>query len=337
MATPTLRALRHRFPTPTRIIGVMRPYVAQVLAGTPWLNDQLLWDRRSNKPELRSKALIPALQALRPNMAITLTNSFHSAWAAWRSGAGERIGYSRNLRAFLLNNRPAAPRNGWRFRPWSAVDQYLTLAQAAGCDVSNRQLQLATLPVDESGAERAWRELGLAGQRVVAVNIGSATSPARVWPQESVEQLCRELVTDSTTSVLLLCGPKERADVAAIEQRVGHPRVVSMVDQDLSLGVSKSVIRRSDALVTTDSGPRHIAAAFMIPTVTMFGPTDPAWSVNYSPVERWLYRDLPCRPCNKKQCPLVHHACLRELSVSQVLDALLALPSPAPLTNARAG
>lgn len=315
----------------------MRPYVSQVLAGTSWIDAQVLWDRHSKKPELSTSALVPALRAMRPEIAVTLTNSFHSAWAAWRSGASHRVGYARNLRSFLLNNRPSAPREGWRLRPWSAVDQYLTLAQAAGCEIDDHRVELATLPSDELGAERAWRELGLIGRRVIAINVGSATSPARVWPHTQVEQLCREIVGDSTAAALLLCGPKERDDVAAMEKRVGHPRVVSMAAQDLSLGVSKAVIRRCDSMVTTDSGPRHIAAAFAVPTVALFGPTDPVWSVNYSPVERWLYRDVSCRPCGKKHCPLAHHACLRQLSVSQVLDALQGLSSRPQATVAKAG
>ncbi|MFO0867552.1 MAG: glycosyltransferase family 9 protein [Pirellulales bacterium] len=322
MATPTLRALRERFPRPSRLIGIMRPYVAKVLDGTSWLDEHVLYDRHSRKPELAPRAVIQQLSVQRPDVAVLLTNSLASAWIAWRVGARQRIGFARNLRGLLLTERRYMPRNGWRRRPWSAVDQYLTLAEAAGCTIRSRQLELATLPADEAGGERVWQQLGLEGRRVIAVNSGAATAAAKMWPTARVEELCRRLVLEPDTAVLLLCGPQERESVAALCQRIAHPRVTSMADQDLSLGVSKSVIRRSHLMVSTDSGPRHMAAAFGVPTVAIFGSIAPAWSINYHPAEIRLSRELPCGPCGRKQCPLGHARCIGDITADEVLGAI---------------
>jgi heptosyltransferase-2 len=75
-------------------------------------------------------------------------------------------------------------------------------------------------------------------------------------------------------------------------------------------------------MVTTDSGPRHFAAAFRVPTVAMFGPIHPKWSVNYNARETELFLGLPCSPCNQHQCPLVHHRCMRDMSVEMVFKAV---------------
>jgi heptosyltransferase-2 len=80
-------------------------------------------------------------------------------------------------------------------------------------------------------------------------------------------------------------------------------------------------------MVTTDSGPRHLAAAFGVPTITLFGPTDPRWSDNYQAAAMHLQRDLPCIPCGQRVCPLQHHRCMRELTEEQVLTAALRLLS----------
>jgi heptosyltransferase-2 len=94
--------------------------------------------------------------------------------------------------------------------------------------------------------------------------------------------------------------------------------VTSLAEEPLSLGLSKACVRRSQLAVTTDSGPRHFAAAFGVPCVTLFGPTDPRWSWNYHPRETVLQQSLPCVPCGKRVCPLRHHACLRDLAPTTV-------------------
>lgn len=324
MATPALQALRQHFAAPTRLIGVMRPYVSKVLDGSHYLDEHLYFDRRSKNAAHLPGAVTRSLREKQVDVAILLTNSFYSGWIAWRSGARRRIGYARNLRGMLLTQAPPEERLGWKWKPKSAVDSYLQLARAAGCQPSlPPQLQLGTLPADEAGAEQAWRQLGLTGRRVVLLNTGSANAPARLWPDEYLRELCARLATQPQVSVLLLCGPVERERVAALAKAVSHPHVHSMAEQDLSLGVSKAVIRRGDVMVTTDSGPRHIAAAFQIPTVALFGPIAPAWTTNYNADETMLVRDLPCRPCGQKTCPLVHHRCLRDITVEDVYQATL--------------
>ena len=125
--------------------------------------------------------------------------------------------------------------------------------------------------------------------------------------------------------MLFLCGPAERDSVRDICRRANHPHVRSLADQKLSVGLTKACVRRSRLMVTTDSGPRHIAAAFGVPTVTLFGPTDPRWSHNYHPTSIDLHLDLPCSPCGDRICPLKHHRCMRELTVEHVMAAANAL------------
>ncbi|MFO0906079.1 MAG: lipopolysaccharide heptosyltransferase II [Pirellulales bacterium] len=338
MATPTLRALRQRYPAPTRIIGVMRPYVAKVLAGVPWLDDHLYYDRHSRKPELSTNALIRHLRAQRPDMAVLLSSSFQAAWAAWRSGARRRIGHARNLRGLLLTDRGRAARQGGAARGespgLSTVEQYLQLAELAGCTQWERRVELATLPTDEAAVDLAWTNLGLHGRRVVLLNINSAAADARLWPREHTQELARRLVAQTDVSVLLLCGPAEKEATEQLEREISHPRVHSMARQDLGLSVSRAVLKRGDLLVTTDSGPRHIAAAFATPTIVLFGPTSPQWTINYSPVEQGVSLGLSCQPCDRKTCPLLHHQCMRDLTPERVLQAVLErLPSRAALAG----
>jgi len=78
-------------------------------------------------------------------------------------------------------------------------------------------------------------------------------------------------------------------------------------------------------MITTDSGPRHFAAAFDVPVVTLFGPTDPRWSDNYHDASIDLHLDISCAPCSRRTCPFGHHRCMRDLTVDHVFAATTSL------------
>ncbi|NLF07856.1 MAG: hypothetical protein GX594_07745, partial [Pirellulaceae bacterium] len=103
------------------------------------------------------------------------------------------------------------------------------------------------------------------------------------------------------------------------------PHVVSMADQPMDLGTAKACIRRCRVMASTDSGPRHVAAALGLPVVTMFGPMLPVWSENPAQRAANLVLDLDCIGCHKRVCPLGHHRCMRDLSVDTVFDAVCRL------------
>jgi heptosyltransferase II len=83
-------------------------------------------------------------------------------------------------------------------------------------------------------------------------------------------------------------------------------------------------VRRADLLVTTDSGPRHFAAAFGTPVVTLFGPTHIAWTETYYSKAIHLQKQVPCGPCQRRVCPL-DHRCMKELTPAEVFAAATAL------------
>lgn len=111
MATPALRAMRRHFGPDARMVGILRPYLADVLAGTSWLDEQWFFDPRSNDRLRRAAAIARRMRAEKFDMAVLMTNSFRTAWLAWRSGAEQRIGYVRYGRGPLLTGK-LYPRRG---------------------------------------------------------------------------------------------------------------------------------------------------------------------------------------------------------------------------------
>lgn len=323
MATPTLRALRTRFAPDVEIVGIMRPHVAELLRGSGLVDHVWPYDPARRDFALRPRGILWRLTRERADVSVHLTNDLVSAAVARLGRVPVRAGYARNRRGWLLTHRLRAPHDGSTFLPVSALDYYLAIASALGCAEESRRMQLATVAADENAADAAWRALGIdAAEPVVLLNSSGAYGAAKLWPDEHFAVLARRIASERDHAVVVLCGPDERARAAAIAARAGHPRVRSLADQPLGLGLTKACVRRARCLVTTDSGPRHIGAAFGIPVVTIFGPTDPAWSETSFPLEIKVRRDVPCGPCGMRTCPEGHHACMRDLEPSTVFAAV---------------
>jgi heptosyltransferase-2 len=324
MCTPALRALRNHYGPQAELIGILRPYVTDVLSGTPWLDDLILFNRGS---KIRSQEVLPVANEMRRrklDAVVLLTNSFRAAAMALYAGAKQRVGYVRYARGPLLTHRLYAPRQGRRWIPTSAIDTYLELAYALGCPPESSHLELATTEADEAAADRVWQKWQLPpGDQVVVFSSGGAYGAAKLWPSEHFATLARRVASEQQLAVLVCCGPAERDVAHEIVALADHPRVVSLADEEISIGLTKACVRRSRLMITTDSGPRFFASAFDVPLVTLFGPTHMGWSATHDPQEICLQHQVPCGPCGKRTCPLGHHDCMRLLAVDRVYRTVL--------------
>jgi heptosyltransferase-2 len=329
MATPALRALRARYRD-ARLVAVCRPYVVGVVEGSPWFDGHLFLNARGPWAQ-RWPAVAWQVHRAKTELAVLFPNSFRTGLIAWLGRCRQRIGFDRYLRGGMLTKAltPARTPDG-TLKPSPVIDDYNRLAQAAGCAWPGYRIELFTTPADEAAADDVWEKFRFdPGQEVVCLNPGAAFGAAKHWPAESFAQLARDLVQLRGASVLVLCGPTEREQARRIVQLANQPGVYSLADEPLSLGLTKALVRRATLLVTTDSGPRHFAAAFDRPVVSLYGPTFIDWTRTYFGREINLQEKVPCGPCQLRICPL-DHACMKLLSPQKVLAAvqqLLARPT----------
>ena len=331
MASPFLRALRSGFPSAV-IDVVIKPHVGPTLDGAPWFDRLIPFAPKAKDPSHRTLSLLRHLRASRHDLAVLLPNSFRSALLARLGGAKRVAGYDRGGRGFLLSDRLAPPVDPkGKFIPTPIVEYYLAIARHLGCPTDSVRLELFTTEADEAAADRAWERLGLSRSgRVVTLNTGGAFGPAKSWPTAHFATLARRLVSESDASVLVVCGPGERVAARAIVSQANDPRVQSLADEPMSIGLTKACVRRSALMVTTDSGPRHFAAAFGVPVVSLFGPTNIAWTRTYHPHAVHLRHPVPCGPCQKGICPFGHHRCMMDLTPDSVYRAAARLLDSSP-------
>ncbi len=329
MATPALRALRNHFAD-ARFIGVVKPYVAGILEGGDWFDEIVPYESAGWTRGIVT--LARQLRRRRIDLALLFPNSFHSALAAYLGGCRRRIGYARYGRSWLLTDAvdPVRDRNK-KLTPSPVIDAYNLLAETPGCPQPSRRMELFTTPDDERAADQIWLKAGFEDfNEVVCLNPGAAFGSSKHWPVPHFVKLAKQIIEQRGSRVLILCGPSEAALAQEIAAEVGLAGVHALSDltdpacadqPPLSLGLSKALVRRCDLLVTTDSGPRHFAAAFDRPVITLFGPTHIAWTETFYPRAIHLQKSVPCGPCQKRICPL-DHRCMTSLTPEEVFGAV---------------
>jgi heptosyltransferase II len=306
MALPALAALRAAQPD-ARIVAVGR--WARLLSGQEVADILLPYpgpvhDRLSFARSLREEP---------PDVALLLVNSMESAVAAWQWGARRRVGFDTDARRIFLTDvvdLPSPRRH--------QVDEYGLLLGASGIAL-------------EDDAQPVWRLrsvvdkeidtlLGSAGvgrdQRVVGLHLGAAFGPSKRWSPKSFGRLAALL--DRNALCPLLLGPLESKEMAAaIVEGAGCP-VPSLVGRDRP-ALLPGLLARLACLVSGDTGVAHLAAALRVPTVTLFGPTDPQRTAPRAKTARVLCRHVACAPCFLTECP-IDHICMTGIDPEDVLS-----------------
>jgi heptosyltransferase-2 len=341
MATPTLRAIRKLYPQ-AEIAYLLRRYVKPIYTGMPWA-DRLVTYRTGKTKARAGKGmfdLAARLRSARFDMAILLTNSFKTALLCKMAGIEKVVGYERDGRGFLLSDKLLPQKDRGKFVPFPIVRYYMGLAQYLGSTERDLSMQLFVTPAEKQAAAGVLSRAGLDPELdrpasrgkppLVLLNPGAQYGAAKCWLPEHFAALADRLMTEQGATVLLSGAPKERGIIEAILSHMKHTPI-DLSTKGLSLGALKEITRRCDLMVTNDTGPRHIAAAFDVPVVTVFGPTHPEWTEIYYKKERQVAVKVFCGPCQKKTCPL-DHRCMTRVTPAMVYDTaveLLAAREPA--------
>ena len=328
MATPVLAALREHF-SGAHIACIGRGAAGQLIAGSPWY-DEFIPDAPSRAPRVRNFfRTVREVRRRRFDLAVLLPNSFRVALLARLGSAGRIVGYVRDGRGWLLSDGPTPERdeNG-RFRPVPTIDYYIGLARHLGVPVPSRRMALGVVEADRAEADRLLDRPGAAaGGPLVMLNPGASFGPSKMWAPERFGAVADELVGRCGARVIINAAPNaaERRTAALVAGAMQNKALLNLAELDNTLGLLKALLCRCDLLITNDTGPRHIAAAFGVGVVTLFGSTDPVWAQIDYDRERIIRVQLPCSPCQQKVCPQpagpLYHRCMEDISPEMVLLA----------------
>jgi heptosyltransferase-2 len=317
MSIPALEALRARWPG-AEITVAGRDSIVDLYRGQAFA-DRLVGLGAAAKGAAGAveRAAAP-LRRERFDLAVILPNSFASAWLVRRTGARERVGYSRDARRWLLTRAIRVPRPGET--PPHECYYYLELLRRAGWLAELPPVERVRLQIDPEASARAeekLRGLGATGPRV-ALAAGASYGAAKCWPAERYAEVADRLIERYGATVVLLGTPAERE----IGERIAgamRSRPVNLIGQTgtADLGAMLGACR---LFVGNDSGAMHVAAAVGLPVVAVFGSTDPDGTAPLTPERVIVRHRVSCSPCFLRYCP-VDHRCMERIEVDEVFQA----------------
>jgi heptosyltransferase-2 len=326
-----IKLLKARFPG--RPVDVLTTTLcAPLLDYMPGVRKGIVVDLPRKRLALAEQQRLAArLRAEHYGTVLVMPRTWKSALAPMLAGIAERTGFAGEFRFGLLNDI----RYGEKKLP-RMIDRCAALALPKGADLpAEWPKPQIEVPAEQAAAWRAERNLIDDGRPVVAFAPG-AVGPSKRWPVAYFAELARKL-TGEGLSVWVLGSPAEAPLAAEIVAGAG-PGARDLTSPDLRNAIL--ALKIASACVSNDSGLVHVAAAIGTPTVGIFGPTSPWHWAPLNPLAAVIETttDVPCRPCHKPTCRLVHHRCMIDIPADQVLSAVqraLANPPPRPLPEAR--
>lgn len=330
MTTPALAALRAGLPAAHITLlaspgaACLQPHLADVDSvvayAAPWM--------KASAPArpVDAVSMIRQLQADRFDAAVIFTSFSQSPLPAAQlcqlAGIGLRLAHCRENPYQLLTDWIADPEPQQTVR--HEVQRQLDLVAAIGCRTANPRLRFALDAPAHAAAAARLQSVGLdiRNRRAWLVLHPGASAPSRRYPAEGWSAFGDELATRMNCT-LLWTGSGDEADLIRQIRATMRCPGVSLANQ-LDLGEFAALLAAAPVLVTNNSGPVHLAAALGTPVVDLYALTNPQHTPWGTP-HRLLFHPVPCGFCYRSICPELHHACLRQVAPSSVVEATLAL------------
>jgi lipopolysaccharide heptosyltransferase II len=300
MAQPAMRA-----------IALQHQHDQLLIHGRPWLRDLLPY---LNLGQASFAAEIPAA-----DRAYLFPNSFGSAWRAWRAGCSERIGFKGQWRWPLLTQALSRRLN---LRHQHHRLYYLDIPTQLGIPAAEREVKLTCPAGDREAGIELMTAHGLNPEKAICVAPGAQFGGAKRYPAKSYARILSMLAEEGWQPVVL-----------GIESERGiGEQVLTNVDGPTWNAAGQTSLREALQLTSAcrlmlcnDSGFMHVAAGMEIPTVAMFGATDPARTSPSGPRVRLLYVPADCSPCLQRECTVAGQPCMANILPEAVCNACLAL------------
>ncbi|WP_457745716.1 lipopolysaccharide heptosyltransferase II [Sulfurimonas sp.] len=304
MATPAIELLaKHYQNTQFTFIG---SYVSiEALKYHP-LCERAIVDETKKAPSRLIATYKLAQELGKFDLAITFRNQLHSSLLLYFTGTALTIAKASWHSKILLSHTPKIISNQ------HLVEQYAKLAMI---DTNKFNEEIPPL--------RLYIEKQKFIKPTMGINAGATYGSAKRWYPERFAAVAKAL--SDSYNIIIFGGPNEVEMAQEIEQNLQALGVNNYTNLAGKTTIKDlcSNIGGCSLFITNDSGPMHVAAAYQVPTVAIFGPT------KYKETSQWMNKkskivrhEMDCSPCMKRECPLGHHECMTTITASEVIEAV---------------
>jgi lipopolysaccharide heptosyltransferase II len=244
------------------------------------------------------------------DMILDLWSNPRTAQITFFSGAKYKVGFAYRGRKYAYNILASDQRGEHH-----SAEHNLELLKAIDVPVISKKIHCY---VSDLNAEVGKQSLtkNFKGKNVVGI------IPSGGWPSKRCDapkwiEICRTIKSKYDVVFLVIWGPGDEKDAGFINKNLPEDSILA---PETDLSAMMGLIKNCDIVIVNDSGPMHIAAALGIPTLGIFGPTNPKAHGPYADNSAYVYKeDLFCITCNLLECPY-HHECMLQLPNEKVLE-----------------
>jgi len=320
-ALPMLSDLHAKFPK-AKIDWMIHPSLTALVQGHEHLHRLLSFDRKKLsawwfKPAAFKlfRDLLKRLRSANYDCVIDAQGLFRSGFFTRITGAKTCIGFAsaREGATLAYTHTVKLPEGG---KSMVSVNRMRALLGPLGITPTLRAQ--AMIPLQPEAAARA--KVLLSNIRPVILIPGARWDTKR-WPIERYTDIARKLL-ERNELVVLLGSPDEKKlcdqMVASLTNQQATTTNLRNLAGTTSLAEMIALLDRAKLVIGNDSGPLHVAVALNKPTVSIYGPTSPAFVGPYEQLENVLRHDVSCHPCRRKECD--HHSCMQGVPVELVWE-----------------
>lgn len=312
---------------PDATIDVMAPaWCKPILERMPEVNQAIEMPLGHGDVDLLGRRRLgKKLKANNYTHAYICPNSAKSALIPWFADIPKRTGWKGEMRYGLLNDL-RSNKKSFQYM----VERYVALAHPKSEMIDSSSLGgLDNLPrpklaIDADVQQATLTKFSLPTEKpVLGLCPGAEFGPAKQWPIEHYAAVADEMINQGY-QVWLFGSVKDKETTEAIKSLVhsDNQKSVFNLAGDTSLIEAVDLLAACKTVVSNDSGLMHVAAAVGCHVVGVYGSTSPKYTPPLAEKVDIVSTDIECRPCFKRECPLGHLKCLKELKPSNVLSKL---------------
>lgn len=315
LTTPLVRKTAKLFPD-AKIVVITRPQTDDIFRPMKEVSEIILNEKTGWNKIFGVWKTAKAIRKSGVDILLVPHRSFRSALIAWLSRVPVRIGFTSSEGWFLYTKTVPF---SWMIHD---AERNLSLLQGIVKEkFTAEKLNMRYTPTAEENVARLMKDFNLEGKTLVGIHAGSAW-PTKCWPMEYFVQLISRLQTELGVQAVLVGGGKKDADLGEKICQLSQGHAANLCGKT-SLADLMALMQHFKLFITNDSGPMHIATAFDVPTLAIFGPTTRElgffpYGEGHRVVE---VKDLPCRPCalhGGKKCPLGYFKCMKDIHADEV-------------------
>ncbi len=315
MTLPAVGAIRKTWPR-ARISVLAKPWVAELYRLCPDVDEVVPFQEPGRHAGVAGKIrLAGELRDLEFDCAILLQNAIEAAILAKMAGIPLRAGYNSDGRGWLLTH---SVRRTKEIRRVHQIDYYAEMVRALGCEPSGREVCLRPGREYDDLAERLFADFGISRNRpLIGIGPGAAYGPAKRWFPDRFAAVADRLKVEFEAQVILLGSEGDRKSATEVQKNATE-RLVDVAGQT-DLREAIALISRCSLFLSNDSGLMHIAGALGVPTIAVFGSTNPLTTSPVGEKSVVIRHPVPCAPCLKPVCP-TDFRCMELIGAEEVYE-----------------